>query len=63
MSDHTIMIIRAALGCNLKNDWMISVRVQGKPFSLTVLQVYAPTSNADEAEVHSRTKSYKTFED
>ena len=41
----------AVLGCNLKNDRMISVRFQGKPFSITVIQVYAPTSNAEEAEV------------
>ena len=41
----------AALGCNLKNDRMISVRFQGKPFSITIIQVYAPTSNAEEAEV------------
>ena len=41
----------AVLGCNLKNDRMISVRFQGKPFSITVIQVYAPTSNAKEAEV------------
>ena len=40
----------AVLGCNLKNDRMISVRFQGKPFSITVTQVYAPTSNAEEAE-------------
>ena len=39
----------AVLGCNLKNDRMISVRLQGKPF--TVIQVYAPTSNAQETEV------------
>ena len=41
----------AVLGCNLKNDRMISVRFQGKPFNVTVIQVYAPTSNAEEAEV------------
>ena len=41
----------AVLGCNLKKDRMISVRFQGKPFSITVIQVYAPTSNAEEAEV------------
>ena len=41
----------AVLGCNLKNDGMISVRLQGKPFSITVIQVYAPTSNAEETEV------------
>ena len=39
------------LGCNLKNDRMISVRFQGKPFNITVIQVYAPTTNADEPEV------------
>ena len=41
----------AVLGCNLKNERMISVRFQGKPFNITVIQVYAPTSNAEEAEV------------
>ena len=41
----------AVLGCNLKNDQMISVHFQGKPFSITVIQVYAPTSNTEEAEV------------
>ena len=41
----------AVLGCNLKNDRMISVCFQGNPFSITVIQVYAPTSNAEEAEV------------
>ena len=41
----------AVLGCNLKSDRMISVRLQGKPFNITVIQVYAPTSNAEEAEV------------
>ena len=41
----------AVFGCNLKNDRMISVRFQGKAFTLTVIQVYAPTSNAEEAEV------------
>ena len=39
------------LGCNLKNDRMISVHFQGKPFNITVIQVYAPTNNAEEAEV------------
>ena len=37
----------AILGCNLKNDSMISVRLQGKPFNITLIQVYAPTSNAE----------------
>ena len=41
----------AVLGCNLKNDRMISAHFQGKPFNMTVIQVYAPTSNAEEAEV------------
>ena len=41
----------AVFGRNLKNDTMISVRFQGKPFSITVIQVYASTSNAEEAEV------------
>ena len=40
----------AVLGCNLKNDRMISVRLQSKPFNITVIQVYAPISNAEEAE-------------
>ena len=41
----------AVLGCNLKNDRMISVHLQGKPFNITIIQVYAPTSNTEEAEV------------
>ena len=41
----------SVLGCNLKNDRMISVCLQGKPFNITVIQVYTPTSNAEEAEV------------
>ena len=41
----------AELGCNLKNDRMISVRFQGKPFSITAIQVYVPTINAEEVEV------------
>ena len=41
----------AVLGCNLKNDRMISVHLQGKPFNITIIQVYAPTSKAEEAEV------------
>ena len=41
----------AVLGCYLKNDRMISVCLQGKPFNITVIQVYAPTSNAEKAEV------------
>ena len=49
----------AVLGCNLKNDRMISVRFQGKPFKITVIQVYAPTSNTEEAEVE---QLYKDLE-
>ena len=41
----------AVLGCSVKNDRMISVRFQGKPFNITVIQAYAPTSNTEEAEV------------
>ena len=41
----------AVLGCNLKNDRMIFVHFQGKPFNITVIQVYVPTNNAEEAEV------------
>ena len=41
----------AVLGCNLKNDRMISVHFQGSPFTIMVIQAYAPTSNAEEAEV------------
>ena len=44
-------IRNAVLECNLKNDRMISVRFQGKPFNITVIQAYAPSSNAEEAEV------------
>ena len=50
----------AVLGCNLKNDRMISVLFQGKPFNITVIQVYAPTSNAEEAEVE---RFYKDLQD
>ena len=48
------------LGCNLKNDRMISVRFQGKPFNNTVNQVYALTSNAEEAEVE---RFYENLQD
>ena len=41
----------AVLGCNLRNDRMISVHFQGKPFSITIIQAYAPTTNAEEAGV------------
>ena len=50
----------AVLGCNLKNSRMISVRFQGKPFNITEIQVYAPTSNAEEAEVE---RFYEALQD
>ena len=50
----------AVLGCSLKNDRMISVRHQGKPFNIMVIQVYAPTSNAEEAEVE---RCYEDLQD
>ena len=49
----------AVLGCNLKNDRMISLRFQGKPFNTTVIQVFAPMTIAKEAD--SSMKTYKTF--
>ena len=51
----------AVLGSHLKNSRMISVHFQGKPFNITVIQVYVPTSNTEEAEVESSMKTYKTF--
>ena len=50
----------AVLGCSLENNRMISVRLQGKPFNITVIQVYAPTSNAEETEVE---RFYKDLQD
>ena len=44
-------VLNAVFGCNLKNDRMISVHFQGKPFNITVIQAYAPASNAEGAEV------------
>ena len=46
-----IRVRNVVLGCNLKTHRMISVRFQGKPFNITVIQAYAPTSNSEEAEV------------
>ena len=51
---------KAVFGCSLKNDRMISVHLQGKPFNITVIQVYAPISNAEEAEVE---RFYKDLHD
>ena len=50
----------AVLGCNLKNDRMISVRFEGKPFNVTVTQAYAPISNTEEAEVE---RFYEALQD
>ena len=54
-------IQNAVLRCNLKNDRMISVYLQGKPFNITVIQVYAPSINAEEAEVERFYEDYETF--
>ena len=51
---------KAVLGCNLKNDRMISIRFQGKPLNIMVIQAYVPTSNAEEAEVE---RSYEDLQD
>ena len=51
MPSWSTRVRNAVLGYNLKNDRMISVRLQGKPFNIMVIQAYAPTSNAEEAEV------------
>ena len=51
----------AVLGCNLKEDRMISVHFQGKLFNTTVIQAYAPTSNAEEPEVEQFYEDLKTF--
>ena len=54
-------ILNAVLGCNLINDRMISIRFQGKPFNITVIQVYAPTNNAEKLKLNGSMKTYKTF--
>ena len=51
----------AVLGCNLKNDRMISVRFQGKPFNITATQVYAPTRMLKKLKLNGSMKAYKTF--
>ena len=50
-SEVNIRVQNAVLGCNVKNNRIITVNFQGKSFNITVIQVYAPTSNAEEAEV------------
>ena len=52
----------AVLGCNLKSDRMISVHFQGKPFNISVIQVYAPSSNTEETEVEQFYEDLKTFQ-
>ena len=54
-------IQNAVLACRLKNNKMISVHFQGKPFNITVIQVYAPTTNAEELKLNSSMMTYKTF--
>ena len=51
----------AVLGCNLKNDRMISVCFQGKPFNITIIQVYALTCNAEKLKLNISMKTYTTF--
>ena len=51
----------AVLGCDLKNDRMISVHFQGKPFNITVIQVYAPTRTLKKLKLNESVKAYKTF--
>ena len=55
------MFSNAVLGCNLKNDRIISVHFQGKPFNITVIQVYALTNNAEEAEVEQFYEDLQDF--
>ena len=51
----------AVLGCNLKNDRIISVHFQGKPFNITVIQVHAPTNNEEKAKAEHSVVTYKNF--
>ena len=55
------IVRNAILGCNLKNDSMISVHFQGKPFNITVSQVFTPTTNTEEVDLNGSMKTYKTF--
>ena len=54
-------VLNAVLGCNLKNDRMISVHFQGKPFNITVILVYAPTVPLKKLKLNGFMKTYKTF--
>ena len=51
----------AVLGCNLKNERMISVHFQGKSFNIAIIQVYAPTGHAEKTKLNDSVKIYKTF--
>ena len=51
----------AVLGCDLKNDRMITIHFQGKPFNITVTQVYALTSNAEKLKLNGSMETYKTI--
>ena len=54
-------VLNAVLGCDLKNNRMISVCLQGKPFNIKVIQVYAPTSTLKKLKLNGFMKTYKTF--
>ena len=54
-------VLNAVLGCNLKNDRMISVHFQGKPFNIMVIQVYAPRVMLKKLELNRSMKTYKIF--
>ena len=54
-------VLNAVLGCSLKNHRMISVHFQEKPFIITIIQVYTPTTNAEEAEVEQFFDDHKTL--
>ena len=54
-------VSNAVLGCNLKNDRMLSVRFQGKPFNITVIQVYARPVTLQKLKLNDSMKTYKTF--
>ena len=58
---HKKIVWNAVLGWHLKNNWMICVHFQGKPFNITVIQVYAPTTNAEKAEVEQFYEDLQDF--
>ena len=57
----TKRVRNAVLGCNLKNDRMIPVRFQGKPFNITIIHVYAQSAMLKKLKLNGSTKTYKTF--